>query len=66
MAKLYPDVKFYAANPGHCKTALNSFKGARDPLDGARVVVELALALEGMFGSGFWVWDEGGIREVAW
>lgn len=67
LAKLYPDVKFYAANPGHCKTALNGFKGARDPLDGAKVVIELALASEGGFESGFWGWDEeGGVRKMAW
>lgn len=36
--------RFHAASPGHCRTALNGFRGMKDPLDGAKVVVvELAL-----------------------
>ena len=66
-AKCWPDVGFYAVSPGHCRTALNGFKGKRDPGDGARVVVELALAGEGGFGSGFWGWSEdGGMQKLEW
>lgn len=46
---------------------MNGFKGKRDPGDGARVVVELALAGEGGFGSGFWGWSEdGGMQKLEW
>ncbi|KAK6406757.1 hypothetical protein LTR95_018624 [Oleoguttula sp. CCFEE 5521] len=47
MAKQFPDVAFYAATPGHCSTALNAFKGKRDPDEGAGVIVELAVADKG-------------------
>lgn len=35
------NIEFQIANPGHCKTAFNGYKGARDPGEGANVVVEL-------------------------
>ncbi|KAG4428463.1 hypothetical protein IFR05_016049, partial [Cadophora sp. M221] len=35
------EVEFFAANPGYCKTAFNGFRGTKDPLDGAEVVVRL-------------------------
>jgi len=38
-AKAEPDLSFHVASPGHCKTAFNSFRGTKDPLDGAKVVV---------------------------
>jgi NAD(P)-dependent dehydrogenase (short-subunit alcohol dehydrogenase family) len=66
MAKTYPDVSLYAANPGHCRTAFNGYTGKRDPVDVARVVVELTLAEKGVYGNGFWEFEEGGMREVAW
>lgn len=66
MAKSYPDVDFYAANPGHCKTALNGYRGAKDPLDGAAVVVELALAEKGRYALGFWQCEDGVMGEVPW
>ena len=46
-----PDVLFHIANPGYCKTAFNQYRGNRDPLEGARVVVEL---VHGQYGPGFW------------
>ena len=52
-ARTEPTVAFYAASPGHCKTAFNGFRGTKDPLDGARVVVELALAEKGKYETGF-------------
>jgi hypothetical protein len=30
------------------------------------VVVELVLAEKGTYGNGFWEWEDGGMREVAW
>ena len=56
-AKAEPAVAFYVASPGHCKTAFNGFRGTKDPLDGARVVVELALAERGKYEIGFWQLD---------
>ncbi|KAF2453435.1 hypothetical protein BDY21DRAFT_266716, partial [Lineolata rhizophorae] len=47
MQKLAPEVSFWAACPGYCKTAFNGFRGKKDPLDGARVVRELALSESG-------------------
>ena len=43
-AKAEPGVRFYAASTGHCRTAFNGYRGTKHPLDGAKVVVELALA----------------------
>lgn len=37
-------VEFQIASPGHCKTAFNGYKGARDPSEGANVVVELVVS----------------------
>lgn len=65
-AKAWPDVRFYAASPGHCRTALNGFRGKKDPLEGARVVVELVLKEDEGCRGGFWEWEEGGLMEVAW
>ena len=53
-AKAEPGVRFHAASPGHCKTAFNDYRGTKDPLDGARVVVELALADKQKYENGFW------------
>ena len=53
-AKAESNVAFYAASPGHCKTAFNGFRGTKDPLDGAKVIVELALAEQGKYENGFW------------
>lgn len=64
--KTYPDISFYAANPGHCKTAFNGYKGKKDPVDGAKVVVELAMAEKGIYGDGFWQFEDGGMREMPW
>ncbi len=60
-------VEFWAANPGHCKTAFNGFRGKKDPIDGAEVVVQLVLAERGKWKKGaFWEFEEGGMREVPW
>ena len=60
-------VDFYAANPGHCKTAFNGYRGTKDPLDGAEVVVQLVVAERGKWAAGsFLEFEEGGMREVPW
>lgn len=65
-AKEAEGVAFYVANPGHCKTDLNGNRGPKPPVEGARVVVELALAERGVFGEGFWEVEEGVVRRVPW
>lgn len=53
---LNKDLEFHLVSPGHCKTAFNGFRGTRDPLEGANVVVELVRNTEkGRFkNAGFW------------
>jgi hypothetical protein len=63
---MYPGVSFYAANPGHCRTAFNGYMGKKDPVEGARVVVELVLAGRRVYGNGFWQFEEGAMGELAW
>ena len=53
-AKTEQDVAFHVACPGFCKTAFNGYKGYKDPLDGAKVVVQLAMAEQGRYPNGFW------------
>jgi NAD(P)-dependent dehydrogenase (short-subunit alcohol dehydrogenase family) len=52
-------VEVYAVNPGHCKTALNGFRGTRDPLEGAEIVVCLVTAESGTWRSGSFLEEEG-------
>jgi len=66
MAKVEKEVLFYVVSPGHCKTAFNGFRGLRDPVDGARVVVELVGAAREKFAGGFWEFEEGEMRVVPW
>ncbi|KAK6000876.1 hypothetical protein QM012_002959 [Aureobasidium pullulans] len=60
MAKAEPKVTFYLANPGHCKTAFNGYKGKKDPLLGAEVAANL---VHGDYKSGFWH-NDGGEMEM--
>jgi NAD(P)-dependent dehydrogenase (short-subunit alcohol dehydrogenase family) len=41
-------IRFWAVNPGFCKTAFNGFRGTRDPIERAEVVVRLVLDEEGV------------------
>ncbi|KAK6438116.1 hypothetical protein LTR95_005689 [Oleoguttula sp. CCFEE 5521] len=66
MSKSFQQVVFYAATPGHCSTALNGFRGKRDPEEGAGVIVELAVAEKGKYSMGFWERVDGEMREVPW
>jgi hypothetical protein len=59
-------VRFWAVSPGHLKTAFNNFRGAKDPLDGAEVVVRLVCEEGKREGGTFWEFEEGEIREVPW
>ncbi|KAK5062615.1 hypothetical protein LTR84_004688 [Exophiala bonariae] len=63
------NVEFSLASPGHCKTAFNGFRGSRDPLEGANVVVELVRAPRGKYrNAGFWetMGDSLELVEVPW
>ena len=51
-ARVEPGVRFHAASPGSGKPAFNGYQGTKDPLDGARVVVELAGKQK--YENGFW------------
>lgn len=62
-AKAEQEVRFYAASPGHIRTAFNGYQGTKKPLDGAKVVVELASAEIGKYENGFWQ-TEGGSQEA--
>jgi len=60
-------IEFWAANPGHCKTAFNGYKGTKDPVDGAEVVVQLVIGASGRWKKGgFWEFEDGVMREVPW
>ncbi|RDW69445.1 hypothetical protein BP6252_08465 [Coleophoma cylindrospora] len=60
-------VDVYCVNPGFCSTAFNGFKGTKDPLLGAEVVVRLVLAERGKYRPGaFWEFEDGEMREVPW
>lgn len=52
-AKLEPIVAFNAPSPGHCLTVFNDFRGIKDPLAGAKVIVELELAERVKYEDGF-------------
>lgn len=56
--------RFYAVSPGHLKTAFNNFRGTKDPLDGAEVVVRLVC--EEHEGGTFWEFEGGEMRKVPW
>jgi NAD(P)-dependent dehydrogenase (short-subunit alcohol dehydrogenase family) len=66
MAKQHKEVLFQCASPGHCSTALNGFKGKKEPLEGARVVVELVNCEREAYSTGFWEWEGNGMGEVPW
>ncbi|KAH7406557.1 hypothetical protein DE146DRAFT_607045 [Phaeosphaeria sp. MPI-PUGE-AT-0046c] len=63
-------ILYQAVNPGHCKTALNGFRGSRDPYEGVRVVQEMVLCERDTFETGFWVWEgdeeNGELKRVPW
>lgn len=64
MGVQHPDNLIHAGCPGHCKTGFNNFSGLKDPLDGARVVVELAVADRSTYPNGFYEFEEGAVRKV--
>jgi NAD(P)-dependent dehydrogenase (short-subunit alcohol dehydrogenase family) len=63
-------ILYQAVNPGHCKTALNGFRGQRDPVEGAKVVEEMITCERGKYEVGFWEWEgdeeSGEVQSVPW
>ncbi|KAI0547209.1 NAD(P)-binding protein [Xylaria curta] len=60
-------ITFWVANPGHCKTGFNGFKGPKDPLEGAEVVLRLLKSDRGNIQGGtFWEVENGEFRQVPW
>ncbi|MCJ1249574.1 hypothetical protein MMC30_006800 [Trapelia coarctata] len=67
IANAEPWVSVFSLSPGHCKTALNGFTVEKDPLEGAKVVVEvMECAYEGRISNGFWEFKDGDIKRVPW
>ncbi|KAI1741180.1 NAD(P)-binding protein [Xylaria scruposa] len=60
-------ITFWVANPGHCKTGFNGFKGPKDPLEGAEVVLRLLKSERGdIQGGTFWEVEDDEFRQVPW
>ncbi|KAH8681121.1 hypothetical protein BX600DRAFT_12639 [Xylariales sp. PMI_506] len=58
---------YWAVGPGHCKTGFNNFRGTKDPLEGAEVVMRLLESRRGEIPSGtFWEFEYGTFQQVAW
>lgn len=66
LAKLHENIRFYCASPGHCCTAFNQYRGVKDPVEGAKVIVELALSENGRYEPGFWEFENGVMSIVDW
>ncbi len=60
-------ITFWAVSPGHCKTAFNGFRGTKDAMDGAEVVIQLLESEPGDCGGGtFWEYENGTLQLVPW
>ncbi|KAH8157243.1 hypothetical protein CIB48_g11002 [Xylaria polymorpha] len=60
-------ITFWATSPGHCKTGFNGFRGHKDPLDGAEVVLRLLKSERGdIQGGTFWEFENNEFRQVPW
>jgi NAD(P)-dependent dehydrogenase (short-subunit alcohol dehydrogenase family) len=57
-------VMFQLVNPGHCKTEFNGYRGMRDPMEGAVVVVECVLRGREELGNACFWETKGESREV--
>ncbi|EME88300.1 uncharacterized protein MYCFIDRAFT_25665 [Pseudocercospora fijiensis CIRAD86] len=66
MSHSLPELEWQVVSPGWCKTAFNGFRGPKDPLQGAQVLVELALAAKGQYENGFWQFEDGTMEKVPW
>ncbi|XXG94333.1 hypothetical protein Hte_000587 [Hypoxylon texense] len=60
-------ITFWAASPGHCKTAFNNFRGFKDPLEGAEVTARLLESRRFEIPPGtFWEFEQGNFQQVPW
>ncbi|CAM1511696.1 Fc.00g092090.m01.CDS01 [Cosmosporella sp. VM-42] len=60
-------VTYWATSPGHCKTAFNGYRGLKDPLEGAEVVLRLLESQKGDIKPGtFWEYENGEFRVPPW
>lgn len=60
-------ISFWTVNPGHCKTGFNSYRGVKDPMEGAEVVVRLLTGRRGEITSGTsWEFEHGTFQQVPW
>ncbi len=60
-------ITFWAVSPGHCMTAFNGYRGPKDPVDGAEVVVRLLESKSGEIEGGtFWEFEQGEFRVAPW
>lgn len=66
LRKLETDVLFHVVCPGHCNTGLNGYRAAKYPVDGAKVIVEMATSERETYKSGFWQFERDEMREVPW
>jgi hypothetical protein len=66
LRKLETDVLFRVACPGRCKTGLDGYRAAKNPVDGAKVVVGLATSERETYKNGFWQFEKDEMREVPW
>ncbi|KAI0520717.1 tryptophan synthase beta subunit-like PLP-dependent enzyme [Xylaria bambusicola] len=58
-------ITYWLASPGYCKTGFNGFKGHKDPLECAEVVLRLLKSNRGEIRGGtFWEFEKGHFREV--
>ncbi len=60
-------ITFWMVSPGHTKTALNNFKGNKEPTDSAEAFVRLLESKRGEIAPGtFWEFEQGEFRKVPW
>uniref|UniRef100_A0A8H7NHM2 Uncharacterized protein n=1 Tax=Bionectria ochroleuca TaxID=29856 RepID=A0A8H7NHM2_BIOOC len=60
-------VTFWVVSPGHCKTGFNGFRGTKDPLLGAEVILKLLESEKGeVEGGTFWEYEQDEFRAVPW
>ncbi|KAF4444278.1 hypothetical protein F53441_11186 [Fusarium austroafricanum] len=62
-----PKVTFWTVNPGHCATAFNGYRGKKDPLEGAEVIMKLLESKKEEIEPGtFWQYENGSFDQIPW
>ena len=65
IAKSEPNVRVYNVSPGRYRTAFNGFSGKKDPVNRAKVVIEL-VAREGKDENDLGKYEEGRLIVLPW